>query len=358
MKHAALVAAILMAAKTAISAVTLGEALDTTNLTWTTGGQIGWSTTTSVTHDGVDAARSGATNDNSDSWIQTQIVGPGVLTFWWKVSSEVFDTFEFYLGTNLQDFISGEVNWNQGYYPIPPGTYTVRWRYTRDSTGTSGQDAAWLDQVVFSSRPSLAESVDTPWLSFSSGGDTPWAGQTVVSHDGSDAAESGPITASFYSWMETTVNGPTTLRFWWKVSSEEDFDFLRFYINAVEKKVISGEVGWIQETFELPPGPQTLRWQYDKDTSGNSGQDKGWVDGLTVGSGPPLILATPRIQPDHSCFLRLSGIASGTNYRVQISSNLVQWSTLLQFVGSTPEISIVDSTAATASARFYRAISP
>ena len=80
--------------------------------------------------------------------------------------------------------------------------------------------------------------------------------------------------------MQTTVNGAGTVKFYWKVSSEEDFDFLEFYIDGSLQENISGlEDDWEQQTYTISTsGPHTLEWRYVKDGSGNEGSDCGWVD--------------------------------------------------------------------------------
>ncbi len=64
----------------------LAESLDATNLNWSTGGSAGWQPQLAVTHDGVEAAQSGAITHSQESWVQTTVVGPGKLTYWWKVA--------------------------------------------------------------------------------------------------------------------------------------------------------------------------------------------------------------------------------------------------------------------------------
>lgn len=143
----------------------------------------------------------------------------------------------------------------------------------------------------------LAEAVDAPLLTWTTGGNQSWVGQTTATHDGVDAAQSGLINDSQESWFQTTVTGPGLLTFWWKVSSEEDYDFLEFYLNGVRQTdPISGEVGWQQRTFNLGGGSQTLRWRYMKDDSFSSGQDRGWVDRVSFvpPSGPVTIITQPQ----------------------------------------------------------------
>src|ERR1051326_186150 len=72
-------------------AQTLGEALDATNLTWTTtgtGGAAGWSVETTHTHDGISAAKSSTLYlPSQTSILQTTVTGPGTLSFWWSEAS-------------------------------------------------------------------------------------------------------------------------------------------------------------------------------------------------------------------------------------------------------------------------------
>ena len=78
--------------------------------------------------------------------------------------------------------------------------------------------------------------------------------------------------------MQTTVTGPGTVSFWWKVSSEGNYDYLEFYIGTARQDRISGSVDWQQKSFSVPVGSQTLKWRFMKDGSVSSGSDCGWVD--------------------------------------------------------------------------------
>jgi PKD repeat protein len=128
----------------------------------------------------------------------------------------------------------------------------------------------------------FSDALDNPSLVWSTGGDAGWIGQTSVFFYGNNAAESGAITDGQASWIETTVTGPATVRFYWKVSSEESGDFLKYYVNGVETSAISGEVGWQQMVFTVPAGLQTLRWEYGKNGSGAGGSDRAWLDKVEV----------------------------------------------------------------------------
>lgn len=126
----------------------------------------------------------------------------------------------------------------------------------------------------------LSDALDVPAGVFTSGGKTPWFAQFLVTHDGVDAAQSGMVGHLEQSWMQTTVIGPGTLSFWWKVSSESGYDFLHFYVDGVEQPGgISGELDWRPgSTISIPSGVHVVRWAYIKDESVKMGSDCGWVD--------------------------------------------------------------------------------
>src|SRR5437867_1880600 len=67
--------------------VSLGEALDATNLVWVNSYWGPWRAQTNVTHDGVDAAESGPLRSGivgQAAWLETSVQGPGMVSFWWK----------------------------------------------------------------------------------------------------------------------------------------------------------------------------------------------------------------------------------------------------------------------------------
>ena len=61
----------------------LGDAVDAAQLFWSTGGDVPWFSQTDTSHDGIDAAQTGLIADDQTSWIETTVVGPGVMNFWW-----------------------------------------------------------------------------------------------------------------------------------------------------------------------------------------------------------------------------------------------------------------------------------
>ena len=189
---------------------------------------------------------------------------------------------------------------------------------------------------------SLAEALDTLGTSlvWTSGGYTgdpwSWIGQGNVSHDGVDSAQSGAIPDQGYSILQTTVNGPGTLSFWWKVSSETNYDTLRLLLNYVEQARISGEVDWQQRSLTVPAGTQTIEWYYSKDISLSMGQDRAWVDQVQfvpIPGCPATLSATNAFYPSSSSTGSVSvAIAPGCSWGV---SNPNSWISILSGSGET-----------------------
>jgi alpha-tubulin suppressor-like RCC1 family protein len=139
----------------------LAAALNATNLPWTTSTNApAWFAQIHETHDGDVAAQSGHIGNNQQSLLQASVIGPGTLTFWWKVSSEQgFDRLWFNMDyQNWATWISGETGWQQFTFAVPAGAHTLNWAYMKDGTVTSGRDAGWLDEVTFTPAAPFALS--------------------------------------------------------------------------------------------------------------------------------------------------------------------------------------------------------
>jgi hypothetical protein len=354
--------------------VSLAQALDNTNLVWSTGGtsnKVWFGTneivTKTLTYDGIDAARSASITHNQETWLQTSVVGPGTLSFWWKVFSEANgDYLEFHIGGVLQQRISGVMDWHHKSFSIPAGSQSLRWRYVKNASVSESPDWGWVDQVIFSTNlpMPLAQAVDACGHVWNSGGNTNvtfWAGQTNVTRDGVDAAESGAIHHNQETWLEVTVTGATNVSFWWRASCENGFDFLEFYRGTNKLASITGETNWHQRSFSIPAGTQTLRWRYAKDDSITEGQDRGWVDQIVispnVGTPKPFSLTSPVRLPDGRMRLALVS-EEDCNYRILYSTNLNGWGVLTNIAGSNVNMQVIDSAASNSPQRFYQGVTP
>jgi hypothetical protein len=172
--------------------IPLGDALNNTDLTWTSSGDLPWFGETTNTYDNVSAAQSGAITDSQISDIQTTVPSNGLVSFYWKVSSEDgYDYLTFYINGNQQDAISGEVDWNQETYSVSAGDVLL-WEYSKDSSDSSGLDAGFLDQVSY--VPDL-----TPIITLNPFNQTNYPGYNVALLAAAINAANSPIT---WQWFE------------------------------------------------------------------------------------------------------------------------------------------------------------
>ncbi len=189
---------------------------------------------------------------------------------------------------------------NTGSYSwVIPGAQAAAADYTVKITSIETPAKTDSSNANFSIFPTLADALDATSLTWTTSGNQPWVPQITTSQDGVDAAQSGTIGDSQSSSVETTLTGPGTLTYWWKISSELNYDYLKFYLNGIEQTgslaKISGEIAWIQKTVTIPTGSQTIKWTYSKDGSAASGSDAAWVDGVvfTPASSPEIAVEQP-----------------------------------------------------------------
>jgi hypothetical protein len=103
-------------------------------------------------------------------------------------------------------------------------------------------------------------------------------------YNGSYSAASGDIANSQESWLqvEVTLVQEGLVSFYHKESTEEEFDYLEFYIDGVKVGHWSGITDWRQFSQNLEAGIHILRWEYDKDGSISEGADTVWIDDVIV----------------------------------------------------------------------------
>lgn len=140
----------------------------------------------------------------------------------------------------------------------------------------------------------LAQNFETNAITpLTTGGSANWATQSTVKNAGTYGAKSGTISDSQSTQMSYTVvvpAGGATLSFYYNVSSESGFDYLKFYIDGVQQNQWSGTIGWTQQTYLLAAGSRTLKWEYSKDSSASSGADAAYIDDISITTAAPAAL--------------------------------------------------------------------
>ena len=111
----------------------------------------------------------------------------------------------------------------------------------------------------------------------------PWTIVSENSYEGIYCAKSGNISDNQKVELSIVLDVQTNgeMSFYKKVSSEDGYDKLTFYIDGSEMGNWSGEVAWSQVSYLLTSGRHTLNWTYKKDVAVSSGNDCAWIDYIT-----------------------------------------------------------------------------
>jgi uncharacterized repeat protein (TIGR01451 family) len=227
---------------------------------------------------------------------------------------------------------------------------------TRNEADPNPSNNSVVSVVIPSLAVSLAlsQATDYSLTSWRSGGDNIWGSETNTTHDGTDAAQSGSVIDSQQSWVETTVRGPGTLTYWWKVSSQSNGDKLYFLTNGVAVTNISGNINWQQVNFSVAQGLTFLRWSFIEDSSIHSGSNAAWLDQVAF-SIPSFSLISPAAGTNGSFMFTVTG-TTGQQLVLQSSTNLVQWISLSTNTLSGGSTNFTDTSATNWPYQFYRAV--
>ncbi len=131
-----------------------------------------------------------------------------------------------------------------------------------------------------------------------------WVIDSVNAYEGDYCAKSTTITHNQTASLSVTMDVATDgeISFYKNVSSENNYDYLRFYINNQEQGEWAGTVVWSQETYPVSAGTDVeFKWSYEKDGSVSNGSDCAWIDEIifpAVGGGdaPIINLSTEEID--------------------------------------------------------------
>jgi len=116
-----------------------------------------------------------------------------------------------------------------------------------------------------------------PWSFIS---DNPWTIANDTSINGVFSAKSGVVSHNQSSELiiDYDVAVDDSISFYYKVSSEPDYDFLKFYINNQLVGQWSGNVPWTKAEFYVTKGLKKFKWEYTKDALISNNDDCAWID--------------------------------------------------------------------------------
>jgi hypothetical protein len=207
---------------------------------------------------------------------------------WQKEGADLKDDGRIVGATASTLAISNAMASDQGYYSV---------------TVSNGYGSVASSNACLSVVPGLREALDDTnlvWSTWSIFGNGVWKLQFAVTHDGVDAAQSGPLQAGIWagrSSLATTVRGPGTLRFWWKLEDTTCFQ-LSFFVGT-DFLTQNGPWGvgaadWEQRVFRIPSGPQNLEWVFETLCGDGSPPGSAWLDEVQyTPDQPPLITRQP-----------------------------------------------------------------
>jgi len=128
-----------------------------------------------------------------------------------------------------------------------------------------------------------------------------------------------------------------SLSFMIKVSSEENYDFLKVYVNGQESDRWSGETGWTSVKLDLAEGLHEITWSYEKDQSKSEGLDAAWIDQVIfpeqafvrtdLAAEQILFTGSPPFSDteDFSIRVRNYGLDTATSYEVRYRLDQSEW---------------------------------
>lgn len=176
--------------------------------------------------------------------------------------------------------------------PNAPKVIPVHFTYT--ATGTPYNESGVFGPYTVNP---IVEAFETqnfrtyPWVM---GGSKPWLITTTSPFEGAYCARSGTISHNQQSQLNLTLDVITNgvVAFARRVNCEQDFDYLRFFIDDSLQGEWTGNLGWGIVSFPITEGKHRLTWSYEKDGIGSYGQDRAWIDEIAL---PPheIIVAAP-----------------------------------------------------------------
>ena len=206
--------------------------------------------------------------------------------------------------------------------------------------------------ILFGYNNSLINFDDTTWGGVSwTQGTYAWELTDGRSHSGSHCARSrtwsvnGGNNCNSELSLTWTSSIDDTLSFYKMTSSENSYDFFRFYIDGQMMEESSGIYNsWSRSAYFIPAGTHTFKWSYEKDYSSASGSDCAWIDDISL----PISASIYNYLLDTICLgeshllgddtLSTEGLAAGYHHFADTSETGITYLTL--YLVAAPAVTI------------------
>jgi len=197
----------------------------------------------------------------------------------------IINSVAFYIDDVLQNTdYSSPWTWNWNSTGFAGGSHTIKAIATDNASNTATSTVG----VSLLAPPNEGfETGNFSAYAWVNGSAVPWTVQSSEKFSGTYAAKSGTITHNGTTTISlpAIVSSSGTISFYYKVSSESGWDWLRFYIDGVQQAEWSGTAGWAAASYPVTSGSRTFAWTYSKDGSVSSGSDCAWIDHIIF---PPM----------------------------------------------------------------------
>ena len=282
----------------------VNEILDFETPGWYTVSQWTW-TRQSVTVQewsfSIEANNWWANNSTSCFDVDRTIYNDSTLSFFKSVDSESTDFLRFYIDWIKQSEWSWNIWWSQENYNIWNWIHNFKWCYEKDWSVNTWADTWWVDYIEIVEKPITPPPVVTDIIDFETATWYTvtawiWNRQTTTVYEWSFSAQADNLWANnSQSCFETTRNltSDSTISFYKSVSSEANYDFLRFYVDGWVTGQWSWNIAWGQEIYPIIAWTHTFKWCYEKDASVSRWSDTAWVDYIKIATDPNPPVLTP-----------------------------------------------------------------
>lgn len=216
--------------------------------------------------------------------------------------------------------------WKQNTKPAGSGAILEFWPYATKNAGLyvaevkNALSTTTTLPVNVTSVTDMSPALDMSTLKWSTTGPAFWRPVPgVQAKDAQDALSAGNMPHGYFATLSTRVTGPLVLRWWQKVSTEQDSDVLSVLLDGSEVSSTSGILEWQAASLTVPAGVHQIDFVYAKDSAGSAGLDRVWLD---------LVSTAPATEPTGVAENRLVG--SGTTIPLDAafsgpSPNSFQW---------------------------------
>ena len=163
--------------------------------------------------------------------------------------------------------------------PIEDTAHHIQAVYILACGGWQHTDSLWF--IIGNGHESY-ESGDFDCFPWQTTATHPWQIDSGIHQQGQYSAKSQSIGHNQRSdlCININVSKEDSIVFWSRVSSEDRYDRLIFYIDDSAAMTLSGERPWERHAYVLSAGRHHLLWRYEKDDSQSEGEDGAWIDNI------------------------------------------------------------------------------